>query len=99
MLALVFGAAVAAADPILVTSLFKDLGAPHRFTLLIEGERLPNDGTAIVFFTLAPSCLGLRNLLECQAVAEGPVSASPSPTHAGDNQIRIVECCTERVAQ
>ena len=28
----------------------------------------------------APSSAGLRNLLECQAVARGPVSASPSPT-------------------
>src|SRR5271169_2161028 len=28
----------------------------------------------------APSVIGLRNLLECQAVASGPVSASPSPT-------------------
>src|SRR5580700_7581857 len=28
----------------------------------------------------APSLAGLRNLLECQAVASGPVSASPSPT-------------------
>ena len=28
----------------------------------------------------APSVTGLRNLLECHAVASGPVSASPSPT-------------------
>src|SRR5215212_439683 len=28
----------------------------------------------------APSRMGLRNLLECQAVAVGPVSDSPSPT-------------------
>src|ERR1039457_702149 len=28
----------------------------------------------------APSVAGLRNLLECHAVASGPVSASPSPT-------------------
>jgi xylulose-5-phosphate/fructose-6-phosphate phosphoketolase len=28
----------------------------------------------------APSLAGLRNLLECQLVASGPVSASPSPT-------------------
>src|SRR3974377_493506 len=28
----------------------------------------------------APSRIGLRNLFECQAVASGPVSASPSPT-------------------
>lgn len=52
MLALVFSAAVAATDPISVVSLFKELGAPRRLTLLIEGESLLNDGTAIVFFTL-----------------------------------------------
>src|ERR1039458_7033240 len=28
----------------------------------------------------APSVAGSRNLLECHAVARGPVSASPSPT-------------------
>src|SRR5208337_4971347 len=28
----------------------------------------------------APSVIGSRNLLDCQAVANGPVSASPSPT-------------------
>jgi len=28
----------------------------------------------------APSVMGFRNLLECQDVARGPVSASPSPT-------------------
>src|ERR1700709_623769 len=28
----------------------------------------------------APSCTGLKNLFECQLVASGPVSASPSPT-------------------
>jgi len=52
MLALVFGAAVSATDPISVVGLFEDLGAPRRLTLLIEGESLLNDGTAIVFFTL-----------------------------------------------
>lgn len=52
MLALVFSAAVVATDPISVVSLFRELGAPRRLTLLIEGESLFNDGTAIVFFTL-----------------------------------------------
>lgn len=54
-LALVFGAAVAATDPISVVGLFRELGAPRRLTLLIEGESLLNDGTAIVFFTLVLS--------------------------------------------
>jgi len=50
--ALVFGALIAATDPVAVVSLFKSLGAPPRLTLLLEGESLLNDGTAIVFFTL-----------------------------------------------
>ncbi|RMG37469.1 MAG: hypothetical protein D6720_03150 [Gammaproteobacteria bacterium] len=56
-LALAFGAAVAATDPISVVGLFKELGAPRRLTLLIEGESLLNDGTAIVFFTLVLSLI------------------------------------------
>ncbi len=51
-LALVFGAAIAATDPIAVVAIFKQLGAPQRLSLLTEGESLLNDGTAIVFFGL-----------------------------------------------
>jgi CPA1 family monovalent cation:H+ antiporter len=50
--ALVFGALIAATDPVAVVALFKSVGAPKRLTLLLEGESLLNDGTAIVFFTL-----------------------------------------------
>jgi Na+:H+ antiporter len=50
--ALVFGAVVAATDPIAVVGLFRSLGAPRRLSVLLEGESLFNDGTAIVFFTL-----------------------------------------------
>jgi len=49
---LVFGALIAATDPIAVVGLFKTLGVPRRLALLVEGESLLNDGTAIVFFTL-----------------------------------------------
>ncbi len=49
---LVFGALIAATDPIAVVGMFKTLGVPRRLALLIEGESLLNDGTAIVFFTL-----------------------------------------------
>ncbi len=50
--ALVFAAIVSATDPIAVVSLFKSLGAPRRLALLLEGESLANDGTAVVLFTL-----------------------------------------------
>ncbi len=50
--ALVFAALIAATDPIAVVALFKSLGAPPRLALLVEGESLVNDGTAIVLFTI-----------------------------------------------
>lgn len=51
-LALVFGSLVAASDPIAVIALFRSLGTPRRLNLLLEGESLLNDGTAIVLFNL-----------------------------------------------
>lgn len=53
--ALVFGALIAATDPIAVVALFKEVGAPKRLSVLIQGESLLNDGTGIVFFTLSLS--------------------------------------------
>ncbi len=49
---LVFGALIAATDPVAVVALFRQLGAPKDLTVLIEGESLFNDGTAIVVFQL-----------------------------------------------
>ncbi|HEX7663127.1 MAG TPA: sodium:proton antiporter [Polyangiaceae bacterium] len=53
--AIVFGAVVAATDPIAVVALFKSLGAPKRLAVLLEAESLVNDGTAIVLFTIVLS--------------------------------------------
>jgi CPA1 family monovalent cation:H+ antiporter len=50
--ALVFGALISATDPVAVVALFRALGAPRRLALLVEGESLFNDGTAIVVFNL-----------------------------------------------
>jgi CPA1 family monovalent cation:H+ antiporter len=51
--ALVFGALISATDPIAVVAIFKSLGVPKRLAVLVDGESLLNDGTAIVFFTLS----------------------------------------------
>ena len=51
--ALVFGALIAATDPISVVGIFRRLGAPKRLSVLLEGESLFNDGTAVVLFNLA----------------------------------------------
>ena len=49
---LVFGALVAATDPIAVVAIFKELRVPPRLATLVEGESLLNDGTSIVLLTL-----------------------------------------------
>ena len=46
--ALLLGAILSATDPVAVVALFKKMGAPKRLTILIEGESLFNDATAIV---------------------------------------------------
>ncbi len=52
-LALLFGALTAATDPVAVVAIFRKLGIPRRLEVLLEGESLFNDGTAIVLFSLA----------------------------------------------
>ena len=56
LVCLLLGAIVSATDPVAVIALFKDLGAPKRLTVLVEGESLLNDATAIV---LAAIFLGM----------------------------------------
>ncbi|HNT25461.1 MAG TPA: Na+/H+ antiporter [Anaerolineales bacterium] len=51
-IALTFGALIAATDPVAVVSLFRMLGVPKRLAVLVEGESLLNDGTALVLFQL-----------------------------------------------
>ncbi len=45
---LLLGAILSATDPVAVVALFKNLGASRRLTVLVEGESLFNDATAIV---------------------------------------------------
>ena len=49
---LVFASLIAATDPIAVVALFKTFGTPKRLAVLVEGESLLNDGTAVVVFSL-----------------------------------------------
>lgn len=48
--ALLFGAVVSATDPVAVLALFRELGVSKRLSMLMDGESLLNDGTAIVLF-------------------------------------------------
>jgi len=48
----IFGSILAATDPVAVVALFNTLGVSQRLTMLVSGESLINDGTAIVIFTI-----------------------------------------------
>lgn len=48
---LLFGTIIAATDPISVITLFRQLGVSRQMSVLVEGESLFNDGTAIVLYT------------------------------------------------
>ncbi|MGF1759291.1 cation:proton antiporter [Photobacterium sagamiensis] len=54
---LLVGAIVSATDPVAIVAIFKNLGAPKRLTILVEGESLFNDATAIVLFTILVTIL------------------------------------------
>jgi len=50
--AMLFGAIISPTDPVSVLALFKRLGVPERLRVIMEGESLFNDGTAVVLFTI-----------------------------------------------
>ena len=51
--ALLFGSIVSATDPVAVVGVFRNLKAPRRLAVLVEGESLINDGVAITLYTAA----------------------------------------------
>ena len=50
--ALLLGAIVATTDPAAVLGIFRDIGAPRRLTLVVQGESLFNDAAAIALSSL-----------------------------------------------
>ena len=62
VVALLFGALISATDPVAVIALFKELGTPERLTVLVEGESLLNDATAIVLVGILLSLTAVAGL-------------------------------------
>jgi CPA1 family monovalent cation:H+ antiporter len=69
-IALVFGSLIAATDPVSVIAIFRRLGAPKQLEVLLEGESLFNDGTAIVIFGLALEIMDAGSLNLFASIAD-----------------------------
>ncbi|MCP4250492.1 MAG: sodium:proton antiporter [bacterium] len=59
LIACLLGSMLAATDPVSVIALFKELGAPKRLAVIMEGESLLNDGVAVVAFGALAAAAGL----------------------------------------
>lgn len=70
--ALIFGCLISATDPVAVIALFKELGAPKRLNILMEGESVFNDATAIVTFQIILAVIA-TGLLDTQTIIGGVV--------------------------
>ncbi|HAV78575.1 MAG TPA: Na+/H+ antiporter [Anaerolineae bacterium] len=73
--ALIFGSIIAATDPVAVIALFKTLGVPKRLQVLLEGESLLNDGTAIVIFNIAVAAAVTGGFSLVDGISEFIISA------------------------
>lgn len=62
LLALLFGAIISATDPIAVLSIAKEMAVTKRLSLILEGESLFNDGTAVVLFQILLAGIVTGNL-------------------------------------
>jgi sodium/hydrogen exchanger 10/11 len=82
-----FGAMMSATDPVAVVALMKELGAPQQLGILIEGESLFNDGTAMVVFLI---CVDLMEKNACKVLPHDDVHDASyfenyCPAHLGDD--------------
>lgn len=76
---LILGAMVATTDTAAVVSIFREVGAPRRLSIIVEGESLLNDAAAIALFTVFIAMLAANSefsaghglLLLVQALAGG----------------------------
>ena len=71
--AFLFGALISATDPVAVVALFKEIGAPERLNILVDGESLFNDATAIVLFNIIVAAVVSQTTMNIQNIVNGVI--------------------------
>jgi CPA1 family monovalent cation:H+ antiporter len=71
LVTLIFGALISATDPVAVLALFKEYKAPHRLSLIFEGESLFNDGTSFALFLVVMEIVMKGHLEGLSSLFEG----------------------------
>jgi len=71
--ALLFGALISATDPVAVVQIFNSIGAPNRLKILVDGESLFNDATAIVTFQIIFTIIASGTALSWAVIGKGAV--------------------------
>ncbi|WP_114395112.1 cation:proton antiporter [Oleisolibacter albus] len=66
---LLLAAIIATTDPAAVVGIFRDVGAPRRLSILVEGESLFNDAAAIVLFSLLVGILTAGKAIDVVAAS------------------------------
>jgi monovalent cation:H+ antiporter, CPA1 family len=77
IVALVFGSIISATIPISDISVFKEMGVARRLSMILEGESLFNDGTAVVVFGILVAGVSARNLGVARGIGEFLLGAPP----------------------
>ena len=78
-----FGSVMSATDPVAVVGLLNQLGAPASLTMIIGGESLLNDGSAMVVWTVRPHAPPLPRPQNraARGAPSLPPQRRPSPTN------------------
>ena len=67
--AIALGAIVAPPDAVAATTVLRDVKAPHRVAVILEGEALLNDASALLIYRLAVVAMAAGGSLDLQAFA------------------------------
>ena len=91
------GAVVSPTDPIAATAISQRLGVPRRLVVIVEGESLVNDATALVALRVAVVAAVTRHVLALGRPGSGSSASSAAGSPSGSWSASIVRQVRRRI--